>query len=51
MKDDSDPDHPMRDPASAAKLFAELRAADPLTALRDLSAWRFSQNCGLTPKK
>ena len=29
----------MRDPASAAKLFAELREADPLTALRDLSAW------------
>jgi hypothetical protein len=38
-KDDSHPDHPMRDPASAAKLFAELREADPLTALRDLSAW------------
>jgi hypothetical protein len=38
-KDDSHPDHPMRDPASAAKLFAELRQADPLTALRDLGAW------------
>jgi hypothetical protein len=38
-KDDGDPDHPMRDPASAAKLFAELREADPLTALRDLGGW------------
>ena len=38
-KDGSHPDHPMRDPASAAKLFAELREADPLAALRDLSAW------------
>jgi hypothetical protein len=38
-KDESRPDHPMRDPASAAKLLAELREADPLTALRDLSAW------------
>lgn len=38
-KDASHPGHPMRDPASAAKLFAELREADPLTALRDLSAW------------
>jgi TfoX/Sxy family transcriptional regulator of competence genes len=33
------PDHPMRDPALAAKLFAELREAEPLAALRDLSAW------------
>ena len=38
-KDDSRSDHPMRDPASAAKLFAELREADPLAALRDLGAW------------
>ncbi len=38
-KDESRRDHPMRDPASAAKLFAELREADPLAALRDLSAW------------
>jgi hypothetical protein len=29
----------MLDPASAAKLFAELRDADPLKALRELSAW------------
>src|SRR5258706_8446435 len=29
----------MRDPAAAAKVFAELRQADPLTALRDLGAW------------
>jgi hypothetical protein len=38
-KDGSHPGHPMRDPASAAKLFAELREADPLAALRDLGAW------------
>lgn len=33
------PDHPMRSPASAAKLLADLRAADPLTALNELSGW------------
>lgn len=38
-KDDSHPDHPMRSPAAAAKLLAEMRGADPLTALNDLSAW------------
>jgi hypothetical protein len=38
-KGDSHPSDPMRDPASAAKLLAELRRADPLTALRDLGAW------------
>src|SRR2546425_5797418 len=32
-------DHPMRNPAAAAKLLAEMRGADPLTALNDLSAW------------
>ena len=29
----------MRNPAAAAKLLAELRKADPLTALKDLTAW------------
>ena len=29
----------MRDPAAAAKLLAQLRGADPLTALRELTAW------------
>ncbi len=38
-KDDGHPDHPMRDPASAAKLLAELRGADPLAALEDLRGW------------
>jgi hypothetical protein len=38
-KDDGDPDHPMRNPAAAAKLLAEMRGADPLTALNDLTAW------------
>jgi hypothetical protein len=38
-KGDDHPDHPMRNPAAAAKLLAEMRGADPLTALNDLSAW------------
>src|SRR5712691_8608592 len=38
-KGDGHPDHPMRNPAAAAKLLAEMREADPLTALNDLSAW------------
>jgi len=38
-KGDDHPDHPMRNPAAAAKLLAEIRGADPLTALNDLSAW------------
>jgi hypothetical protein len=38
-KDDGHPDHPMRNPAAAAKLLAEMRGADPLTALNDLIAW------------
>jgi hypothetical protein len=38
-KDDGHPDHPMRNPASAAKLLAEIREADPLTALNKLSGW------------
>lgn len=38
-KGDGHPDHPMRNPAAAAKLLAEMRGADPLTALNDLSAW------------
>lgn len=38
-KDDGHPDHPMRNPASAAKLLAEMREADPLTALNELSGW------------
>jgi hypothetical protein len=29
----------MRNPAAAAKLLAEMRGADPLTALNELSAW------------
>ncbi len=29
----------MRNPAAAAKLLAELRGADPLVALKDLTAW------------
>ncbi|HVC12837.1 MAG TPA: hypothetical protein VNE59_14435 [Burkholderiales bacterium] len=35
-KDDGHPDHPMSDPASAAKLLAEMRGADPLAALEEL---------------
>lgn len=38
-KDDGHPDHPMRNPAAAAKLLAESRGVDPLTALNDLTAW------------
>lgn len=38
-KGDGHPDHPMRNPAAAAKLLAEMREADPLTALNELSAW------------
>src|SRR5216684_8815413 len=38
-KGEGHPDHPMRNPAAAAKLLAEMRGADPLTALTDLSAW------------
>jgi hypothetical protein len=38
-KGDGHPEHPMRDPAAAAKLLAELRGADPLAALKDLTAW------------
>ena len=38
-KDDGNPDHPMRSPAAAAKLLAELRKAEPLAALKDLTAW------------
>ena len=37
-KDDGHVDHPMRAPASAAKLLPELREADPVTALNDLSS-------------
>lgn len=36
-KDDGHADHPMPDPASAAKLLLELRGADPVTALNCLS--------------
>jgi hypothetical protein len=38
-KDHGYPDHPMRNPAEAAKLLAGLRDFDPLTALNELSAW------------
>ena len=38
-KDDGHADHPMPDPASAAKLLPELRGADPVTALSCLSGW------------
>ena len=38
-KDAGHPDHPMRNPAEAAKLLAAMRNADPLAALTDLSAW------------
>ena len=38
-KDHGHPDHPMRNPAAAAKLLAELRKAEPLAALKDLTAW------------
>ena len=39
IKGDGDPDHPLRNPAAAAKLLAEMRGADPLSALKDLTAW------------
>jgi hypothetical protein len=38
-KDHGRPDDPMRNPAEAAKLLAELRTADPLTALAGLDGW------------
>lgn len=38
-KGDGHPDHPMRNPAAAAKLLAEMRGGDPLTVLNELSAW------------
>jgi hypothetical protein len=38
-KDHGTPEHPMRNPAAAAKLLAELRGVDPLAALKDLTAW------------
>ena len=38
-KDHGHPDHPMRNPAEAAKLLAGMRGFDPLTALDELSAW------------
>jgi hypothetical protein len=38
-KDAGHPDHPLRNPAEAAKLLAATRGAEPLTALTDLSAW------------
>ena len=38
-KDHGHPGHPMRSPAAAAKLLAEMRDFDPLTALNELSAW------------
>lgn len=38
-KDHGHPDHPMRNPAEAAKLLADMRDFDPLTALNELSAW------------
>ena len=38
-KDHGHSDHPMRNPAEAAKLLAGMRGFDPLTALNELSAW------------
>ena len=38
-KDAGLPEHPLLDPASAAKLFAGLRESEAIPALRDLSAW------------
>jgi hypothetical protein len=38
-KDAGHPDHPMRNPAEAAKLLAAVREVDPLAALTELSAW------------
>ena len=34
-----EPDHPMRNPASASALLANLRGSDPVAALSDLSGW------------
>ena len=38
-QDSGHADHPMRNPALAAKLLADLRELEPLAALSDLSAW------------
>jgi hypothetical protein len=38
-KDHGHPHHPMRNPAEAEKLLAEMRGFDPLTALGELSGW------------
>jgi hypothetical protein len=38
-KDHGRPDHPLRNPAEAAKLLAGMRSFDPVTALNELSAW------------
>lgn len=38
-KDHGGADHPMRNPAAAAKLLAEMRSADPAAALNELGAW------------
>ncbi len=35
----ADPDDPMRSPSAASALLANLRGADPVTALNDLSGW------------
>ena len=35
----ADPDDPMRSPSAAATLLANLRGADPVTALNELSGW------------
>ena len=34
-----EPDHPMRNPASASALLANLRGSDPVETLSDLSGW------------
>src|SRR5215210_3608697 len=38
-KDGGHPEHAIRNPASAAKLLAQMRGAEPLTALNELSDW------------
>ena len=38
-KDNAQPDRPMGNAASAVKTLAEMRGADPLTALSDLGGW------------
>jgi hypothetical protein len=38
-KDHGHPDHPMRNPAEAAKLLAGLRNSDAVAALNELGAW------------